>query len=288
MVALLKSRRRAGIPIAELGGLAFAIRRTTLQRVTLAVAALCLLLGATLAALRLPTEGRGLAHPRSGVIVLDISRSISPGKMREIRKVLKHFASPTQRLGLVFFADTAYELLPPGSPGTALRPLLRFFTLVPIERTPYIRPITSPWDYSFRGGTQVSQGLTVARRMLLRQGTHGEPVLLVSDLSDFSEDLGRLGQEIALLRRAHIPLRIQPIDAIPANLQLFTRLAGKRAFLPLSSLNAGSRAPTNTSGTSGITVALIVIGATLLVLLGLNEFWCGRLQVPAAESGRAT
>jgi hypothetical protein len=283
-----KLPRRGAIPIAEFGGLRTAIRRTTLQRLTLGLAAFCLLLGATLAALRLPTQGQGIVHPRSGVVVLDMSRSISPGKMREIRKVLKSFASPTQRLGLAFFADTAYELLPPGTPGTAVRPLLRFFKLVPIPGTAYVRPIGSPWDYSFRGGTQISQGLTVARQMLLRQGVRGEPVLLVSDLSDFQDDLSRLGREIAALKRDHFPLRIMQIAATAPNRQLFTRLAGRRAFTPLTSVTGSSSGPTRTTATSGIAVALIVIAIVLLAVLGLNEFWCGRLQVPAAESGRTS
>ena len=286
MAERLKLQRRAAIPIAEFGGLRAAIRRTTLQRLTLGLAAFCLLLGGTLAALRLPTQGQGSTHPRSGVLVLDVSRSISPGKMRAIRKLLEGFASPSQRLGLVFFADTAYELLPPGTPGTALRPLLRFFKLVPIPGSGYVRPVPGPWDYSFRGGTQVSQGLTVARHMLLRQGVRGEPVLLVSDLSDFQDDLARLGRQIAALRRDHFPLRITQIDATSPNRQLFTRLAGRRAFTPLTSVTGNSSGPAKTSATSGTAVALIVIGAVLLAVLGLNEFWCGRLQVPAAESGR--
>ena len=286
MAERLKLQRRAAIPIAEFGGLRAAIRRTTLQRLTLGLAAFCLLLGGTLAALRLPTQGQGTTHPRSGVLVLDVSRSISPGKMRAIRRVLEGFASPSQRLGLVFFADTAYELLPPGTPGTALRPLLRFFKLVPIPGSGYVRPVPGPWDYSFRGGTQVSQGLTVARHMLLRQGVPGEPVLLVSDLSDFQDDLAPLGRQIAALRRDHFPLRITQIDATSPNRQLFTRLAGRRAFTPLTSVTGNSSGPAKTSATSGTAVALIVIGAVLLTVLGLNEFWCGRLQVPAAESGR--
>lgn len=287
MVDRFRLPRRGAIPIAEFGGLRTAIRRTTLQRLTLGMAAFCLLLGGTLAALGLPTQGQGVVHPRSGVVVLDVSRSISPGKMREIRKVLEHFASPMQRLGLVFFADTAYELLPPGTPGTAVQPLLRFFKLVPIPGTGYVRPIESPWDYSFRGGTQISQGLTVARQMLDRQGVRGEPVLLVSDLSDFQDDLAPLGREIAALKRDHFPLRITQIDATPSNRQLFTRLAGRRAFTPLTSVTGSSSGPTKTSATSGIAVALIVIAVVLLAMLGLNEFWCGRLQVPAADSGRA-
>src|SRR5205807_2210327 len=121
MVGRASTRRRAGIPVADLEGLRTAIRRTTTQRIVLAVAALCFLLGAALTALRLPTKNEVLANQRSGMIVLDVSRSINATKMNLIRNLLTHFSAPAQRVGLVFVSDTAYELLPPGSSGPALR-----------------------------------------------------------------------------------------------------------------------------------------------------------------------
>src|SRR5262249_9853370 len=97
-------RRRAGIPVADIEGLSAAIRRTTVQRIVLGVAAIMLLLGAALTALRLPTKSEVLANQHSGVIALDVSRSINATKMNEMRSLLVHFSAPDQRVGLVFFS----------------------------------------------------------------------------------------------------------------------------------------------------------------------------------------
>ena len=280
-----KRRRRAGIPVADIEGLRAAIRRTTVQRVVLAVAALCLLLGAALTALRLPTKNEVLANQRSGMIVLDVSRSINATKMNLIKTMFTHFSQPSQRVGLVFFSDTAYELLPPGSPGPALQPFIRYFSLHPVPGSKKLHLIRTPWDDNFRGGTQVSKGLDAARLALLRQGSPGQPILLVSDLDNFTDDLPKVGQEISLLRREHFPLRIFAVDPTPNDRQLFVRLTGTRAFLPIQSLgHAVLRQAKEAAVPSTVSAVLIAFGVVLLAALGLNELWCGRLDVPSASS----
>jgi hypothetical protein len=283
----VKRLRRAGIPVADLEGLRAAIRRTTVQRAVLGVAAVCCLLAAALTALHLPSRSEVLTTQRSGVILLDMSRSINVTKMTQIRALLTHFATPTQRVGLVFFSDTAYELLPPGSPGTALKPLIRFFRLVRIAPgSRKVHLIPTPWDNTFRGGTEISKGLEVARAALLRQHLHHEPILLVSDLDAFTDDLQKIGNEISELHHEHIPLRIFPIEPTPNDRDLFTRLAGKRAFLPVSSLgHTGLRRAHPLAVPTAISGVLIGVAVALLLALGLNEIWCGRLVVPAAEPG---
>ena len=287
MVVRGRRLRRAGIPVADLEGLRRAIRRTTVQRVVLGAAAVCCLLAAAITALHLPTRAEVLTTQRSGLILLDMSRSINATKMTAIRNVLAHFATPDQRVGLVFFSDTAYELLPPGSPGTALKPMIRFFTLfriAPGSRKVHLVP--TPWDNTFRGGTQISKGLAVARQVLVRDHVHSEPILLVSDLDAFTDDLQRIGNEITKLHRDRIPLRLFPVDSTPNDQQLFARLAGKRAFLPVSSLgHTGLRRARPAAVPSTISGVLIGVAVVLLVALGLNEIWCGRLVVPAAEQG---
>ncbi len=277
--------RRAGIPVADIEGLRAAIRRTTVQRVVLALAALCLLLGAALTALRLPTKNEVLANQRSGIIVLDVSRSINATKMNLIRSLFVHFSQPGQRVGLVFFSDTAYELLPPGSPGPALQPFIRFFSLHQVPGSKKLHLIRTPWDDNFRGGTQVSKGLDVARQALLRQGSPGQPILLVSDLDNFTDDLPKVGQEISLMRREHFPFRIFAVDPSANDRQLFARLAGSNAFLPVQSLgHAELRQAKEAAVPSTVSAVLIAFGVVLLAALGLNELWCGRLDVPAASA----
>ena len=277
--------QRAGIPVADLEGLRAAIRRTTAQRAVLGGAAVCCLLAAALTALHLPTRSEVLATQRSGLILLDMSRSINATKMTEVRTLLTHFATPSQRVGLVVFSDTAYELLPPGSPGTALQPMIRFFTLfrvAPGSRKLHL--IATPWDNTFRGGTQISKGLAVARQVMLRNHLHGQPVLLVSDLDAFTDDLQRIGVEISQLHRDRIPFRVFPIDPTPNDQQLFMRLAGKQAFLPVSSLgHTALRRAHQAAVPTAISGVLIGVGVALLIALALNEIWCGRLVVPSAE-----
>jgi hypothetical protein len=283
-----KARRRAGIPVADIAGLSAAIRRTTVQRVLLAIAALCLLLAAALTALRLPTKNEVLANQRSGMIVLDVSRSINATKMNDITKLLLHFSAPDQRIGLIFFSDTAYELLPPGSPGTALRPIVRFFSLHQVPGSKKLHLIRTPWDDNFRGGTQVSKGLDVARLALLRQGSPGQPILLVSDLDNFTDDLPKVGDEITQLRREHIPLRIYAVHPTANDRQLFVRLVGARAFLPVQSLgHAALRQAKEAAVPSTVSAVLIGFAVVLLAVLGLNELWCGRLDVPSASAEEA-
>jgi hypothetical protein len=288
MARRASGRRRAGIPVADIDGLRGAIRRTTVQRIVLAVAALCFLLAAALTALRLPTKNEVLANQRSGMIVLDVSRSINATKMNLIHNLLAHFSAPSQRIGLVFFSDTAYELLPPGSPGPALQPFVRFFTLHPIPGSRKLHLIRTPWDDNFRGGTQLSKGLEVARQALERQRASGQPVLLVSDLDNFTDDLPRVGDEITQLRREHFPLRIYAVDPTANDRQLFVRLAGPRAFLPVQSLGrALLRQAKETAVPSTVSAVLIGLAVVLLAVLGINELWCGRLDVPAAGAEKA-
>ena len=42
-------------------------------------------------------------------------------------QLLKTLADSDQRLGLIVFAEDAYEMLPPGTRGDALRPMLRYY-----------------------------------------------------------------------------------------------------------------------------------------------------------------
>ena len=49
----------------------------------------------------------------TGMVVLDMSASVYEGAMEE---TLQKMATTGEKAGLVVFSDTAYELLPPGTP----------------------------------------------------------------------------------------------------------------------------------------------------------------------------
>ena len=78
-------------------------------------------------------------------------------------------SSTDGRYGLVVFSNVAYEALPPGSPASALRPLIRYFTVPTARRRPgAAAPLpTNPWTLSFSSGTRISAGLDLAHRILL-------------------------------------------------------------------------------------------------------------------------
>jgi len=273
----------AGIPLAGLDAFAGAVRRTTVQQAVVAAIAVALLIGAVVSQTTSPTAISSRETTSSGVIVLDVSRSISPQREVEIRTLLKHFATQSQHVGLVFFSDTGYELLPPGTPGTELTPIIHYFT--PFKATPQAKKLSllpTPWDDTFRGGTEISTGLQAARQALLRQGIHNQPVVLVSDLNTFSNDLPNVSRAIIQLRQDHIPLRIVALEPTVGDRELFARLAGPNAFLPLNSLGkSGASHAINSTLHSAVSGGLIGTTIVLLALLAVGEFRHGRLALPA-------
>ena len=77
--------------------------------------------------------------------------------------------------------------------------------------------------------------------------------------------------------------------ALPlAALVLFERLAGKSAFVPPSSLGRGGlRGTVADVLRKPVPGGLVGAAIALLVLLALNELWCGRLLGPRLEPREA-
>ena len=158
--------------------------RTTLVRAALALALTAALGGAVLLA-RSAGSGRAAVLPvgaKTGVIVIDMSASVAGPKFERIANVIRGLSTADQGVGLVMFSDTAYELLPPNSPTSALLQFERFFTPLSIYHgTPEFG--TTAWD-TFSGGTRISSGLKTGLDALRRAHvTHGS-LLLISDLND--------------------------------------------------------------------------------------------------------
>lgn len=274
------------IPFADLGGLRRAARRTTLQRSLLGLAALALLVAAVLMARDMHLPANTLVpEGRSGVIALDLSRSINGSRQEEMARVLRRFAVPDQRVGLVAFSDTAYELLPPGSPGTELRPLIELLTPYRVRpNAKKLRLREMPWDVSFRAGTVISSGLEMAQRALRRHGESGGTVLLVSDLSALADDLPRVANLLVALRKDGIDLRIAAIEPTDSDRAVFERLAGKSAFVSPRSLGRGGlRGLADDALDRPVPGGLVAAALALLAILAVNELWFGRLVGPKLE-----
>jgi hypothetical protein len=296
VIANVRRFRRPRLRTSAVLELRPAVRRTRAMRLALALAGLALLaLCAQLA--------RGLnARPSSyfatgggGLVVLDLSTSIDRYKYQRIQRVLRSFAETGSRIGLVVFSDSAYEMLPPGTRGDELRPLLPFFELPPRPRTrlearELVRGgfgLEAPWTGSFRGGTRISTGLREARRVIDSEGIVNPSVLLLSDLDNSGFDTSSLTDEIVRYEREGIELRIVPLFPSAEDRGLFEQLIGPGAFVQRSELLHNTKVEERQTLVGDFPAALAIGALALLALLALNERLCGRVAWRGRQSWRA-
>ena len=272
--------RRGAVVLADRPRLLGAARRTGAIRIVLALA-----LSGTFAfvfvAARTAGAGRAAVFPEgtdTGIVTLDMSASISGPTYARVATTLQGIVKANQSVGLVMFSDTAYELLPPNSPPSALTDFVPFF--VPVRYTGNT-PVfgQSPWDM-FTGGTRVAPGLDAAAQALRRAHVRHGAILLVSDLDDSAGDYPLLELEAVKLRQEHIPVRIVPLFASPHDRRLFAALFGDKSFVDPKVFTH-----TATRRTQAIAArppwALLGLGLLLLALLAANERLNGRLEVAA-------
>lgn len=272
----LGSPRRQAIPLADTAALAPAARRTAVIRVAAGLALVALAAGVILLGRHPQThEVRFLPERSNGVVVLDLSASISSDTYSRIGQTLGAIASSRGRYGLVIFSDTAYEALPPGSPAAAFRPMIRFFKLPPQLR-PGVAPTfpVNPWTKSFSAGTRISSGLELARSILLADRRARPAVLLVSDLDDEPNDLPALTGLALAYRREGIPLNVVGLNPSSDDERLFRRFVGSTGSFSRAPL-AGEQA--RSSAHASFPGWLVAVALGLVLLLALNELACARL-----------
>jgi hypothetical protein len=285
-------RAPAAIPSPDLGFLRSPIARTRAVRLLLALLLAASFLTAFLISRGLRVRESGfLPGGSSAVIVVDMSASVGVIANRRIATVFENAVNADQPTGLILFSDTAYELVPPQVPGDALRPMLRFFEprrLSAAERRKIIARngyppqadfIRNPWQGDFRGGTRISAGLRMARRMLRREHIHDGSVLLVSDLAYAAADETDVTRELLDYKQSGMRLRIVPLFPSQEDRALFARTMGSRVFVSWKELRAGRAAP-KVHQAALLPIALIAIGIAGILLLAFNELRCVRLVVP--------
>jgi hypothetical protein len=193
------------LPLADAGSLSAFARRTRLHWAVLAVSLIALASAAVL----FSRSGRSATNvlPDSGstVVVIDLSGSTRSASRRIASALLGLTRGSDRPLGLVVFSDTGYEALPVAAPAAALRSWLMLLA----DGTPQ----AYPWTPSFSGGTVISSGLVIARRMLRHRPPGSRHVLLVSDLVDGVVDLPKLQSLVANYQREQIDLRVISIRA---------------------------------------------------------------------------
>jgi hypothetical protein len=269
-------RRPSAVPSSDLPSLRSAAVRTRLVRVGLAVA-LVAVFGLALLAARGSGQSRSDIVPggTTGVVVIDLSKSIIDREFATIGATLRRLVATGTPTGVVVFSDVPYELLPPGSPASALVPLLRFFTPVKGVSPP------NPWQATFRAGTTISAALELAHQMLLRDNIEHGSIVLVSDLETAPSDYAALTQTLVQLRSEHVQVRAVPLIASDNAKQLFLSVLGRGYLLPAPSAVAPDTSSVQRRTlVGGIPVALLVLAGLLLLGLAANERWCTRLALP--------
>jgi hypothetical protein len=275
--------RRSGIPLADAGLLGGAIRRTTLVRLGLLGALIALAGFAVWRAAGLETRTVAfLPESATTIVVLDQSRSVYLADYKAIAAILTRVVQGDPSVGLVAFSDTAYEMLPPGSHGSDLKALLRFYrpTGVGANVDPASNFPASPWDTVFSGGTKISGGLELARQMVERDDVKRATILLVSDLETAGEDRAAFAQ--ALIRIRHDPrltLRIAPLYAVPQERAFVARFVPRDAFVKPSQIKGQGPAEPRRRVLAHTPWTLIVAGALLLLALAVNELLCSRVEL---------
>jgi hypothetical protein len=294
----MKGRTPQAIPLADADAMAKSARRQTFVRVILAVGLVAALAGAVAFAQR-PGEGERVIvkGADSGVVVLDLSASIGqPG--RTVVDPFEYLADTDQEFGLVIFSGRAYEMLPPGTSSAELRPIIRALLPFPdvclartdIQCPPDTRRVVpdskegqrirrlsvTPWDSNWRGGTEISTGLNLARQMLERHNMKDHGVLLISDLDDAILDVPQLTRELITYRAQGIPIHVVALAPFDDDRFFFERILGKDAFVDHADMTPGLDARRRAQR-AGVPEGLAGLALLLLTLLALNEHFCGRL-----------
>jgi len=263
------------LPLADYGRLEHAHRRTTIIRAALAALLAGLVVAAAVAATRPSAKTISfLPQGSTGIVVLDLSASISTDTYQRIGKTLTELAGTNGRYGLVVFSDVAYQALPPGTPSAALKPYARYFTLPSVSNGFLPQFPINPWTNSFSGGTRIAAGLGLALRIIQVQHLKQPAVVLVSDLDDDPGDLKSLAGVSLAYRQDGIPVRIVALDPQPKDEALFGRLLERAATVQHAQL-PGERAQTVGAAAPPVLATLVALVA---LALAANELWGARLS----------
>jgi Mg-chelatase subunit ChlD len=256
-----RGRREPLLEFADEGSLVAARRRTRLVWSALAAAIVALLLVFAVQARAQPEEAPILSPGSNAVIVVDLSGSALASSEGISRVLLALTRDPHRHLGLVVFSDTAYEALPPSTPVEGLKGWLELFRAG--------KAWEYPWAPSFAGGTVISTGLVLARKLVRRNGIEHPHVVLVSDLADADPDLQKLSTVVAEYQREHIDLRVIKVSPGTAPATDSVSRLPNAAFVE----DAASQIvdPTRSGGPGSLPIVLAVLVCLVGALAAVNE-----------------
>ena len=270
-------RPASAVDSHDVAGLRGVVRRTGVIRLVLAAAALALVLTAAATARNPRTSEQTLVPPdRIGVVVLDLSLSITDDDYATIRNTLRRLVAENASIGLAVFSDAPYELLPPGTSAKELQPILRLLV------APHLGPVRNPWTQTFRAGTRISSALDLAKSMLDRDQVANGSILLVSDLETAPDDVPALARTIDNIERAGIKLRVVPLAPSSDAVKLFSGLLEKDAVGALTHVTQSTKPDASATGVKTPFVFLI-LGLLVFLALAAHERFAGRIALPRRE-----
>jgi hypothetical protein len=266
----------SAIEVADFQAFGRAAARSRRLRVALGTLALALVVLAVVATPRRPAAAAPLLpHGATGIVVVDVSASISWDTYSRIAATLDRLRRGGGRAGLILFSDTAYQALPPGTPVSELRAFERFFVVKrPTQPGFQPQPPRSPWTDSFSAGTRISGGLALALDVAQREHLRRPVVLLVSDLDDDAGDLESLTSVALAYRHVGIPIRVVGLNASPEDARFVGRLLPQGGTVVAASLPGGRRASARTS----LPLPLIAVAAALALVLAAYLVLTERLR----------
>jgi hypothetical protein len=275
------------LELADTSGLGAVARRTTLLRIGLALMLAGLLaIGVAVAARGEAGEPPLAEAGRTTILVADVSSSIQPRVYRQIGETLGRAMEEGGRFGVVLFSDTAYEMLPPGTPAAELAGLRRYFTPIgqrvpgePSVAVGGLRFPEAPWHDTFTSGTRISTGLALARELLEREGVDNGKVVLVSDLEDEYLDIPDLGNVLAGYADVGLPLRVVALSPSPDDRRIFERLVGSRGSVEVAALPPSSGEVEAALPVPPFPLALALACFALALVLAANEHLLARLSL---------
>jgi hypothetical protein len=256
------------IEVSDFRSFATSARRSRWARFALvglaAALALAVLFSAPRRAVRTETL---LPQQANGVLVVDVSASISWETYARIATTLERLRRNGGDAGLILFSDTAYQALPPGTPVAELGSFERFFR-ISRPTTPGLQPQPprSPWTSSFSAGTRISTGLSLALDVVQRGHIARPLVVLVSDLDDDAGDLESLTSVALAYRRLGIPIRVVGLNPSPEDKRYVERL------LPTGSRMVGAALPGERRAGAGADIPRGLISLGILLAAALSAF----------------
>jgi hypothetical protein len=252
--------------------------RTRILRLVFAGAAAALVVAAVASARGLDTRSPGLiAKGTTGVVVVDLSLSIANEDYYTVRRAFRRLVAENSSIGLVVFSDIPYELLPPGTPASELRHMLRL--LVP----PRLGPPLNPWTQGFRAGTRVSAALELARAMLERDGVQAGSILLVSDLETAPDDVPPLTRTVESLRRSSIELRVVALSPSSDARLIFEGLLQEGAFEAAPD-DGEEKVGDESSRPAAPPTSLLILAALVFLALAAHERYAGMLAITSRRA----